>query len=80
MGHPEETLVGATSAAVIVMRRDLLAFDPELKKLYGSAESGNVTVFGENGKTLMRRHVSLRHNHTVSVDTVRRIMEPTQSH
>jgi hypothetical protein len=29
----------------IVCKGDLLAFDPELKLLYVSAESGNVTVY-----------------------------------
>jgi DNA-binding beta-propeller fold protein YncE len=32
---------------------DVLAFDPGLKRLYVSAESGNVTVFREQGKTLV---------------------------
>src|SRR5215831_1455659 len=32
---------------------DVLAFDPGLKQLYVSAESGNVTVFREKGKTLV---------------------------
>ena len=30
---------------------DVLAFDPGLKRLYVSAESGNVTVFREQGNT-----------------------------
>ena len=32
---------------------DVLAFDPGLKRLYVSAESGNVFVFRENGKSLV---------------------------
>ena len=32
---------------------DVLAFDTGLKQLYVSAESGNVTVFRENEKTLV---------------------------
>jgi len=32
---------------------DVLAFDTGLKQFYVSAESGNVTVFRENGKTLV---------------------------
>src|SRR5215831_2833302 len=32
---------------------DVLAFDPGLKQLYVSAESGNVTVFREKGKSLV---------------------------
>jgi YVTN family beta-propeller protein len=48
---------------------DVLAFDPGLKKLYVSAESGNVTVFRENGKTLVSEGTfSMPHAHTVSVD------------
>jgi DNA-binding beta-propeller fold protein YncE len=48
---------------------DVLAFDPGLKKLYVSAESGNVTVFRENGKTLVSEGtLSMPHAHTVSVD------------
>ena len=38
---------------------DVLAFDPELKLLYVSAESGQVTVFREDGKSLIPQ-VSLR--------------------
>src|SRR5215471_19083815 len=33
---------------------DVLAFDPGLKRLYVSAESGDVTVFRESGKTLIK--------------------------
>lgn len=48
---------------------DVLAFDSGLKKLYVSAESGNVTVFRENGKTLVSEGTfSMPHAHTVSVD------------
>ena len=48
---------------------DVLAFDPGLKKLYVSAESGNVTVFRENGKALVSEGtLSIPHAHTVSVD------------
>jgi hypothetical protein len=48
---------------------DVLAFDPGLKKLYVSAESGNVTVFREDGKALVSEGtVSIPHAHTVSVD------------
>ena len=48
---------------------DVLAFDPGLKLLYVSAESGNVTVFRERGKTLMREgEFFMPHAHTVSVD------------
>ena len=48
---------------------DVLAFDPGLKRLYVSAESGNVTVFHENGKTLVTEGAfSMPHAHTVCVD------------
>ena len=48
---------------------DVLAFDPGLKRLYVSAESGNVTVFRENGKTLVTEGtLSMPYAHTVCVD------------
>jgi DNA-binding beta-propeller fold protein YncE len=48
---------------------DVLAFDAGLKTLYVSAESGNVTVFRENGKALVSEGtLSMPHAHTVSVD------------
>ena len=48
---------------------DVLAFDPGLKQLYVSAESGHVTVFGENGKSLtLAGKLFVPHGHTVSVD------------
>jgi DNA-binding beta-propeller fold protein YncE len=48
---------------------DVLAFDPGLKRLYVSAESGTVTVFRENGKALVSEGtLSMPHAHTVSVD------------
>src|SRR5258707_7147788 len=37
---------------------DVLAFDPGLKRLYVSAESGNVFVFREDGKTLAHEGAS----------------------
>lgn len=48
---------------------DVLAFDPGLKRLYVSAESGNVTVFKENGKDLvLEGKLTMPHAHTVCVD------------
>lgn len=48
---------------------DVLAFDPGLKILYVSAESGTVTVFRENGNTLTALgSFTMPHAHTVSVD------------
>src|SRR5205807_9942905 len=45
---------------------DVLSFDPGLKRLYVSAESGNVTIFRENGKTLVTEGAfSKPHAHTV---------------
>ena len=48
---------------------DVLSFDPGLKRLYVSAEFGNVTIFRENGKTLVTEGAfSKPHAHTVCVD------------
>jgi DNA-binding beta-propeller fold protein YncE len=48
---------------------DVLAFDPGLKRLYVSAESGNVTVFREQGKSLVSEGgLFMPHAHTVCVD------------
>jgi DNA-binding beta-propeller fold protein YncE len=48
---------------------DVLAFDPEYKLLYVSAESGNVTVFREEGKALVPAGgFFIPHAHTVCVD------------
>ena len=49
---------------------DVLAFDTGLKQLYVSAESGNVTVFHEDGKKLVTVGTfSMPHAHTVAVDS-----------
>lgn len=48
---------------------DVLAFDPGLKQLYVSAESGEVWIYRENGKSLTAvDHFSMPHAHTVCVD------------
>src|ERR1700746_3647007 len=48
---------------------DVLAFDPGLKRLYVSAESGTVTVFRENARDLVfEGTLSIPHAHTVCVD------------
>jgi DNA-binding beta-propeller fold protein YncE len=48
---------------------DVLAFDPGLKRLYVSAESGDVFVFREDGKRLVYEgDISIPHAHTVCVD------------
>lgn len=48
---------------------DVLAFDPGLKTLYVAAESGQVTVFQENEKSLVfKGKMNMPHAHTVSVD------------
>ncbi len=48
---------------------DVLAFDPGLKILYVSAESGHVTVFREQGKRLaIEGEIFMPYAHTVSVD------------
>ena len=48
---------------------DVLAFDPGLKQLYVSAESGNVWVYRENGRALEAvGHFYMPRAHTVCVD------------
>jgi DNA-binding beta-propeller fold protein YncE len=48
---------------------DVLAFDPGFKRLYVSAESGQVTVFRENLQTLVSEgSFFMPHAHTVCVD------------
>ena len=48
---------------------DVLAFDPGLKRLYVSAESGTVTVFQLNGTALTQlAQFKMPHAHTVAVD------------
>ena len=49
---------------------DVLAYDTGSKRLYVSAESGNVTVFHSDGKKLIRvGSLTMPHAHTVSVDS-----------
>jgi DNA-binding beta-propeller fold protein YncE len=48
---------------------DVLAFDPGLKRLYVSAESGTVTIFQSgNGKLVLLGSFNMPHAHTVAVD------------
>ncbi len=48
---------------------DVLAYDPGLKRLYVSAESGTVTIFQSHAKSLMLLgSFEIPHAHTVSVD------------
>lgn len=48
---------------------DVLAFDPGLGRLYVSSESGTVSVFREQGKTLVSEgEMVMPHAHTVCVD------------
>ncbi len=48
---------------------DVLAYDPGLKRLYVSAESGTVTIFQNNGESLtLLGSLEMPHAHTVSVD------------
>jgi DNA-binding beta-propeller fold protein YncE len=48
---------------------DVLSFDPGLKQLYVSAESGEVWVYRENGKSLTAvGNLSMPHAHTVCAD------------
>jgi DNA-binding beta-propeller fold protein YncE len=48
---------------------DVLAYDPGLKRLYVSAESGTVTILQSHGKSLgLLGSMEMPHAHTVSVD------------
>ncbi len=48
---------------------DVLAYDPDLKRLYVSAESGTVTIFQNQGEGLaLLGSLDMPHAHTVSVD------------
>jgi DNA-binding beta-propeller fold protein YncE len=48
---------------------DVLAYDPGLKRLYVSAESGTVTIFENHGERLtLLGSLEMPHAHTVSVD------------
>ena len=48
---------------------DVLAFDPGLKRLYVSAESGTVTIFQyRNRKLVLLGSLNMPHAHTVAVD------------
>ncbi len=48
---------------------DVLAFDPGLRLLYVSSESGTVSVFREHGKNLVSEgEIVMPHAHTVCVD------------
>jgi DNA-binding beta-propeller fold protein YncE len=48
---------------------DVLAYDPGLKRLYVSTESGTVTIFQSRGKSLaLLGSFEMPHAHTVSVD------------
>jgi DNA-binding beta-propeller fold protein YncE len=48
---------------------DVLAYDPVLKRLYVSAESGTVIIFQSHGKSLsLLGSLEMPHAHTVSVD------------
>jgi DNA-binding beta-propeller fold protein YncE len=48
---------------------DVLAFDPELGRLYVSSESGNVSIFQLKGRDLvLQGELSMPHAHTVAVD------------
>jgi DNA-binding beta-propeller fold protein YncE len=48
---------------------DVLAYDPGLRRLYVSAESGTVTIFQNNGERLtLLGSLEMPHAHTVSID------------
>jgi len=73
-GNHKLALVGLTNMQVLATYPvgddpDVLAFDPGPKRLYVSAESGDITVFQESGKTLVKEgSFFMPHGHTVSVD------------
>jgi YVTN family beta-propeller protein len=73
-GNNKVALVDLTSMQVLSVYDvgkdpDVLSFDPGLKMLYVSAESGHVTVFRENGKALFSEgSLSMPHAHTVCAD------------
>jgi DNA-binding beta-propeller fold protein YncE len=49
---------------------DVLGYDPGLKRLYVSAESGTVTIFQNQGESLtLLGSLEMPHAHTVSVDS-----------
>jgi DNA-binding beta-propeller fold protein YncE len=59
-----------TGSASVGQAPDVLAFDPSLRRLYVSAESGVVTVFQETNQGLRKLGQALLapHAHTVAVD------------
>ncbi|HEX4678971.1 MAG TPA: hypothetical protein VH210_07180 [Gaiellaceae bacterium] len=59
-----------TGHATVGASPDVLAFDPGLRRLYVSAESGVVAVFGESGQGLRKLGQAFLANeaHTVAVD------------
>jgi 6-phosphogluconolactonase (cycloisomerase 2 family) len=58
-----------TAIFPVVKDPDVLAFDPGSKRLYVSAESGQVAVFRESQQTLIPEgRMTIPHAHTVSVD------------
>jgi DNA-binding beta-propeller fold protein YncE len=59
-----------TGSATVGASPDVLAFDTALERLYVSSESGDVAVFGERGRTLIKLGQSLLapFAHTVAVD------------
>lgn len=59
-----------TGGATVGANPDVLAFDSSLRRLYVSAESGEVAVFAERGRRLKKLGQALLapHAHTVAVD------------
>ena len=63
------TTMKVTGAYPVGDDPDVLSFDPGLKQLYVSAESGDVWVYRENGKSLVAvGNFSMPHAHTVCAD------------
>jgi DNA-binding beta-propeller fold protein YncE len=73
-GNHTLAVVDLTSGSVLATHHvgddpDVLAWDPGLKRLYVSAESGDVTVFQQKGRTLEQLAAfHMPHAHSVAID------------
>src|SRR5258708_1376102 len=71
-GGAGNTVYDSGSGHILVAvheKNEVVAIDLGLKRLYVSAESGNVFVFREDGKTLVHEgNIAIPHAHTVCVD------------
>jgi DNA-binding beta-propeller fold protein YncE len=72
----------ATATLAVGADPDVLAFDTALHRLYVSAESGNVTIFDEQGRGLKEvfKGFFATNAHTVAVDShTHRVYWPLQN-